>query len=56
VAGRGTIAGGTLTNTRGNLAGWIANPQALKPGTLMPAVPLSPGQLQEVVTYLQGLD
>lgn len=55
VGGRGTIAGGTLKNSRGNMAGWIANPQALKPGALMPIVGLAPEQLQAVVTYLQSL-
>ena len=30
---------GLLLNTPGNLGGWIANPQALKPGTRMPRVP-----------------
>ncbi len=56
LAGRGTIAAGTLANTRGNLAGWIANPQALKPGAVMPLVPLSPTELQVLVTYLQSLN
>jgi cytochrome c oxidase subunit 2 len=55
LAGRRTIAAGLLPNTRGNLAGWIANPQALKPGSVMPAVPLQPAELQLVVTYLQSL-
>ncbi|HEU4648906.1 MAG TPA: cytochrome c oxidase subunit II [Gemmatimonadales bacterium] len=55
VGGRATIASGILKNTRGNMAGWIANPQALKPGVLMPVVGLSPEQLQSVVTYLQSL-
>jgi cytochrome c oxidase subunit 2 len=55
VAGRRTIAAATLPNTRGNLAGWIADPQALKPGTQMPVVPLSPSELLTVVTFLQSL-
>jgi cytochrome c oxidase subunit 2 len=56
LAGRRTIAAGMLPNTRGNLAGWIANPQALKPGSLMPVVPLRPTELLAVVTFLQSLE
>ena len=55
LAGRRTIAAGILPNTRGNLAGWIANPQAIKPGNLMPIVPLGPSELLAVVTFLQTL-
>ena len=56
LADRRTIAAGTLPNTRGYLAGWIANPQALKPGNLMPAVPLKATELQVLITYLQSLN
>jgi cytochrome c oxidase subunit 2 len=56
LAGRRTIAAGMLPNTRGNLAGWIANPQALKQGSLMPVVPLRPTELLAVVTFLQSLE
>ena len=55
VASRVTLAAGELPNTRGNLYGWIANPQALKPGTKMPAVPLTPEQLHAIVRYLESL-
>lgn len=55
VAGRRMIAAGTVPNTRGNLLGWIENPQAFKPGTLMPAVPLDGGQLDDLAAYLQSL-
>jgi cytochrome c oxidase subunit II len=55
IGSRLTIASGTLPNTRGYLAGWIENPDRLKPGTRMPAVPLSGGQLQAIVTYLESL-
>lgn len=55
VASRATLAGGAFDNTRGNLAGWILNPDVLKPGTLMPAVPLSGPDLQALVAYLDGL-
>jgi cytochrome c oxidase subunit II len=52
---RSTIAAGTLPNNTGNLYGWIANPQALKPGTLMPPTELTSGELHDVVAYLQTL-
>jgi cytochrome c oxidase subunit 2 len=52
---RATIASGTLANTRENLMGWITNPQAIKPGVLMPAIPLKPDQLTALVSYLETL-
>jgi cytochrome c oxidase subunit II len=56
VAARTTLAAGLLPNTRGHLAGWIADPQQIKPGTRMPANALQPDELQALVSYLQGLD
>jgi cytochrome c oxidase subunit 2 len=56
VASRSTLAAGTLTNSHGNLAGWVADPQAIKPGVLMPSVPLSPDELHALVSYLRGLE
>jgi cytochrome c oxidase subunit 2 len=55
VAGRQTLAAGTLDNVPGNLAGWVADPQALKPGTLMPRVPLGAADLHALVAYLGTL-
>lgn len=55
VAGRRTIASGTIANTRGNLLGWIENPRAFKPGTLMPPVPLKGRELADLTAYLQSL-
>ena len=52
---RATIASGTLANTSANLMGWIVNPQAIKPGVLMPAIPLKPDQLTALVAYLETL-
>jgi cytochrome c oxidase subunit 2 len=54
-ATRSTIAAGTVPNTRGNLAGWIADPQHLKPGSRMPATGLAAEDLQAVVAYLETL-
>jgi cytochrome c oxidase subunit 2 len=55
VTSRLTLAAGELPNTIGHLAGWIANPQALKPGSQMPAVPLAPRELHAIVHYLRSL-
>jgi mono/diheme cytochrome c family protein len=55
VASRTMIAGGTLENTRGNLAGWILNPQNLKPGTKMPPTLLEAEQLHTLLDYLESL-
>jgi cytochrome c oxidase subunit II len=55
LAGRRTIGAGILANTRGNLSGWIANPQAAKPGVRMPATPLSGDELNALVAYLETL-
>jgi cytochrome c oxidase subunit 2 len=55
VGSRMTLAAGTLPNNETTLSKWVANPQAIKPGSLMPAVPLAPGDLAAVVSYLRSL-
>jgi cytochrome c oxidase subunit 2 len=55
LASRRTIAAGTLPNTRGNLAGWILDPQAIKPGVKMPPNKLDSDDLQALLTYLESL-
>lgn len=55
LASRRTLAALAIPNNRGNLGGWIADPQAIKPGNLMPAVPLSGADLQALLHYLEGL-
>ncbi|HSH46663.1 MAG TPA: cytochrome c oxidase subunit II, partial [Longimicrobiales bacterium] len=55
VASRRTLAAGLLPNTRGSMGGWVANPQVLKPGSLMPRVPLEPGDLNALLEYLMTL-
>ena len=52
---RKTIAAGTLSNTKGNLAGWIADPQGIKPGTHMATVPILPTEMQPLIDYLESL-
>jgi cytochrome c oxidase subunit 2 len=55
LASRRTIAAGSLPNTRGNLAGWILDPQRVKPGAKMPPNMLEPKDLEALLTYLQSL-
>jgi cytochrome c oxidase subunit 2 len=55
VASRQTLAAGTLRNTPQELGSWIRNPQIHKPGTNMPATPLSQEDLDALVAYLGGL-
>ncbi|MYZ49561.1 cytochrome c oxidase subunit II [Rhizobiales bacterium L72] len=52
---RGSIAADTLPNTPGHLAGWIADPQAIKPGNRMPKVDISGPELTGIRTYLETL-
>jgi cytochrome c oxidase subunit 2 len=55
LASRQTLAAGTLDNTIGNLTAWIVDPQAIKPGTIMPATDFDPEDLQALVAYLLSL-
>jgi cytochrome c oxidase subunit II len=54
-ASRRSIAAGTLPMSRDNLARWLADPQAQKPGNHMPTVGLAPGQVRAVTSYLETL-
>lgn len=49
---RTTLASGMIPNTRENLRAWLKDPQAIKPGSLMPAMQLTDGQLDALVSYL----
>lgn len=55
VAGRRILAAGAIPNTKGHMAGWIVDPQRIKPGTKMPQNPLRPDQLRDLLEYLQML-
>jgi cytochrome c oxidase subunit II len=55
VGSRATLAAGTLQNTPQNLAAWIRDPHAFKPGVNMPANPLPAEDLQSLVAYLVAL-
>jgi len=52
---RTTLAGGTLDNTSANLAKWLRDPPALKPGAQTPDLGLSSQQIAELVAYLESL-
>ena len=49
------IASETLPNTRGHLAGWVVDPQTIKPGVKMPPNQLEPDDLQTLLAYLESL-
>jgi cytochrome c oxidase subunit 2 len=55
IASRSTLAAGSIPNTPGYLAGWIADPQHIKPGNRMPPTGLRDEELQAVLTYLETL-
>jgi cytochrome c oxidase subunit 2 len=52
---RRTIASGAAENTAANLRLWVQNPDAIKPGSLMPAMKLSDADLDALVRYLETL-
>jgi len=55
LASRRTLGAGTLANTRGNLGGWIVDPQSIKPGVHMPSNALAAKDLRDLLDYLQTL-
>jgi cytochrome c oxidase subunit II len=52
---RQTIAAGMIRNDPENLNHWVDKPQEVKPGCLMPAFNLSPGDHDAIVRYLLTL-
>jgi cytochrome c oxidase subunit II len=55
IGSRTTITAGTLPNTPATLGAWIADPQHIKPGNLMPKMPLQSGELIAILHYLEQL-
>jgi cytochrome c oxidase subunit 2 len=55
LATRATIAAGMMPNTRGALGGWISNAPAIKPGVIMPPIPMSSSELLALLGYLGTL-
>jgi cytochrome c oxidase subunit 2 len=52
---RTSLASGAAENTPSNLRLWIQNPDAIKPGSLMPSMKLNDADLDTLVTYLETL-
>ena len=52
---RDTIASGAAPNTPQMLRLWIKNPDAVKPGSKMPAMGLSDQEVDSMATYLESL-
>ena len=52
---RETMLAGVLPNTEANLANWLRNPQALKPGAHMPRFIFAPDTIKALTAYLSGL-
>jgi len=52
---RQTIASGAADNTTEKLRLWIQKPDAIKPGSLMPAMKLSDADLDSLMSYLETL-
>jgi len=55
VGSRTTIAGGMLPSAAAMIGKWIENPQAVKPGALMPRMGVQPDDMTALVAYLQSL-
>jgi cytochrome c len=54
-SGRSFIAG-TLPNSQENLQRWLADPQAIRPGSAMPDLDLSDDEVADIAAYLFTLD
>jgi cytochrome c oxidase subunit 2 len=54
-ASRDCFAGCMLENTPDNLAKWLHDPAAVKPGSFMPNLNLSDQQVADLVAYLESL-
>ncbi len=56
VASRRELGGGVIENSHENLARWLKNPQAIKPGSKMPNFLLIDEHVRQLVAYLESLD
>jgi cytochrome c oxidase subunit 2 len=55
LASRQTLAAGLLDNTPDALGRWLRDPQSIKPGSHMPSLKLTDGEVSDLVAYLGGL-
>lgn len=56
LASRRMLAAASVANNRGNLGGWIMDPQHIKPGNFMPPTDLTGTELQALLEYLSTLE
>jgi cytochrome c oxidase subunit 2 len=56
VGSRSTIAAGILPNTIEGLSRWIRDPEAEKPGSLMPKMPMTEEELADLAAFLRSLN
>lgn len=54
-AGRRQLGAGVADNTAANLRRWLANPQLVKPGVLMPDFKFTAEQVTELAAYIETL-
>jgi cytochrome c oxidase subunit 2 len=54
-ASRMTIGAGAVPNDRGNLGGWVANAQSIKPGNRMPPIPVPADGMNDLLDYVESL-
>jgi cytochrome c oxidase subunit 2 len=52
---RSTIASGAAENTPERMREWLSNPDAIKPGSRMPAMKMSDAELDALVRYMRSL-
>lgn len=55
LASRRSLGSALIPNRKGYLAGWILDPQHIKPGNKMPGTDLSGPELQQLLAYLESL-
>jgi cytochrome c oxidase subunit II len=55
-ASRRTFAGALFKNTPENVADWLRDPPAVKPGSIMPDYGLSEDDIEKLVAYLESLE
>lgn len=48
------LVAGALPNTPANLAAFVRNAPAVKPGSTMPPMPVTPAEARDIAAYLMG--
>jgi cytochrome c oxidase subunit II len=55
IGNRSTIGAGVITNTPDNMVRWMQDPQAVKPGSLMPNFHFTPEEARQMAALLEDL-